>query len=205
MTQAATGTATNTPTASPTATNTPPTSSASQAPRPRQSPTTSSAFVVPLTGGELIKLDCNSVIWAFGIKLTFYNLCDYQTTIHSVGANELPFELPDGYSYVKGLKVDILTAGQLLKELPANAGIEMDFPLNKQSRDQVAVLYWSDPDGDGQGNWIELTKQINFNKISELLGITTGDELYQLIQSFTSSFYPTLTTEKTGIFILVKK
>ena len=153
----------------------------------------------------MIKLDCNSIIWAFGIKLTFYNLCDYQTTIHSVGANELPFELPDGYSYVKGLKVDILNEGQLLKELPANAGIEMDFPLNKQSRDQVAVLYWSDPDGDGKGNWIELTKQINFNKISELLGITTGDELYQLTQSFTSSFYPTLTTEKTGIFILVKK
>jgi hypothetical protein len=113
--------------------------------------------------------------------------------------------LPDGYSYVKGLKVDILNNGQLLKELPANAGIEMDFPLNKQTRDQFAVLYWSDPDGDGKGTWIELTEQINRNKISEYLGITTGEELYQLIQSFTSRFYPTLTTEKTGIFILAKK
>ena len=150
-------------------------------------------------------MNCNSVLWAFGIKLTFYNLCDYQTTIHSVGVSELPPGLPAGYSYVKGLKVDILTAGQLLEELPANAGIEMDFTLNNQARDQFAVLYWSDPDGDGKGNWIELTEQISANQISEYLGIPTGEELYQLTQSFTSGFYPTLTSEKTGIFILVKK
>jgi hypothetical protein len=106
---------------------------------------------------------------------------------------------------VRGLKVDILINGQILKELPVNSGIEMDFPLNKQARDQFAVLYWSDPDGDGKGKWIELTRQINRNKIAEFLGITTGEELYQLIQSFASGFYPTLTTEKTGIFILVKK
>jgi hypothetical protein len=158
-----------------------------------------------LTGGELIQLDCNSVLWAFGIKLTFFNLCDQQTSIHSVGESELPFNLPSGYSYVRGLKIDILTNGRLLKELPVDSGIELDFPINKASRDQFAVLYWNDPDGDGKGNWIELSKQISANKILQTLGITTGEELYQIILNATNGVYPTLTTEKTGIFILVKK
>lgn len=158
-----------------------------------------------MTGGELIKLDCNTVLWAFGIKLTFYNLCDEQTSLHSVGETELPSQLPDGYTYLRGLKVDILTNGQKLDELPANSGIEMDFPTNRQPRNQFVVLYWNDPDGDGKGNWIELSQQKSFSKISELLGTTSGDELYQLILNTASGFYPTLTTEKTGIFILVKK
>lgn len=103
------------------------------------------------------------------------------------------------------MKADVLTNGKKLNELPESSGIEMDFPLHRQARDQFAVLYWSDPDGDGKGKWIELSKQIDFNKISEYLGITTGEELYQLIRNTASGFYPTLTTEKTGIFILVKK
>lgn len=153
----------------------------------------------------MIELDCNSIFWAFGIKLTFFNLCDQQTSIHSVGETDLPLKLPTGYTFVRGLKVDVLTNGQLLKELPGTSGIEMDFPLNKQARDQFAVLYWSDPDGDGKGRWIELTEQINASKISELLGISTGEELYQLIHNAAIGFYPILTTEQTGIFILVKK
>lgn len=219
LTQTATSTSTNTPAASATpsptgtfsqvqtATSTPSSSTSSQPsrPRPSSSSTASSAFVIPLTGGELIDLDCNSVFWAFGIRLTFFNLCDQQTTISSIDATKLPFRLPNGYSYVRGLKIDVLTNGQILKELPANSGIEMDFPLNRQARNQFAVLYWSDPDGDGNGQWVELSKPININKISEYLDVTTGEELYQLILSAPADFYPTLTTEKTGIFILVKK
>lgn len=153
----------------------------------------------------MIELDCNSVFWAFGIKLTFFNLCDQQTSIHTVGETELPSKLPTGYSYVKGLKIEVFTNGQSLKELPAKSGIEMDFPINKQPRDQFAVLFWSDPDGDGTGKWLELSEQINANQITQALGTTTGEELYQLIQNAVNGFYPTLTTEKTGIFVLVKK
>lgn len=153
----------------------------------------------------MIELDCNSVFWAFGIKLTFINLCDQQSSIHSVGATELPLPLPDGYSYVRGLKVDVFTDGQLLKELPVLSGIEMDFPINRQSPGQFAVLYWNDPDGDGQGQWIELSRPVRADRISQTLKVTTGTELYRLIQNAANGFYPTLTTEKTGIFILVRK
>jgi hypothetical protein len=158
-----------------------------------------------LTGGELIDLDCNSVFWAFGIKLTYYNLCDYQTTIHSLGAKELPAQLPAGFSYVMGLDVDVLSHGQVVKSLPNGTGIEMDYPLNKLSSDKLGLLYWNDPDGDGKGEWLDVTKQLGKDKIFQTLTTASADEFYKLITSAADTFFPTLTTDKTGIFILVKK
>jgi len=153
----------------------------------------------------LIDLDCNSIFWAFGIKLTYYNLCDYQTTIHSVGATELPARLPAGFTYLMGLDVDILSKGQIIKNLPNGSGIEMDFPLNQQALDKLALLYWDDPDGDGKGQWITVSKQLAKDKILQALTTKSSDELYKLIAGAGDTFYPSLTTDKTGIFILVKK
>jgi hypothetical protein len=158
-----------------------------------------------LTGGELIDLDCNSIFWAFGIKLTYYNLCDYQTTIHSVGATELPAQLPAGFTYLMGLDVDILSHGQILKNLPKGTGIEMDYPLNKESREKLALLYWNDPDGDGQGEWVNFSQQLGRDKLPQALNTTSADELYKLLTNAADTFYPSLTTDRTGIFILAKK
>jgi hypothetical protein len=185
----------------PTDTSTPPSSGVD---RP-QSPSTTSASVMPNTGAQLIDLDCNSVFWAFGIKLTFYNLCDQQTTLHYMGAKELPAPLPAGVSYLIGLNVDILTNGQTLQNLPDGSGIQIDFPLNNQPSDQVAVLYWNDPDEDGTGEWIEVLKPLSQDKVVEAFTTKSTDEFYKLITSATDTFYPSLTTDKTGVFILVKK
>ncbi len=141
----------------------------------------------------------------FGIKFTFFNLCDQQTTVKSVGASELPAKLPAGFSYVMGLNVDILTNGQILKNLPQGTGIEMDFPLYKQSGNQFVLLYWNDPDGDGKGEWIEVSKQLTKDKLSKTLTVKSTVELYQLIPTGSNLSYQTLTTDKTGTFILVKK
>jgi len=158
-----------------------------------------------LTGGELINLDCNSVIWAFGIKLTFYNLCAQQATIHSVGATGLPAKLPAGYSYVMGLQLEILTNNQIIKSLPNGTGIEMDYPLNDQSREQLVLLYWNDPDGDGKGEWVEFTKPLGKDKLTPALTTKAADEFYKLNPLAREVIFSTLTTDKTGIFILVKK
>lgn len=153
----------------------------------------------------MIHLDCNSVFWAFGIKLTFYNLCEQQTSIHSVGAKELPSMLPTGFTFVKGLKIEVFTNNQIITDLPDGSGIEMDYPLNKQPRDQFAVLYWSDPDKDGKGEWIEISNEADPQQISQLLITSANDELYKLLMKTTNGIYPVLTTDKTGIFVLVKK
>ena len=117
----------------------------------------------------------------------------------------MPAKLPTGFSYVMGLDVDILTNGQIVKNLPNGTGIEMDYPLNTQSPDHLALLYWNDPDGDGKGEWVQVSKQIVKDKIFQTLSIKSTNELYKLITSAADTFYPNLTTDKTGIFILVKK
>ena len=104
-----------------------------------------------------------------------------------------------------GLDVDILSHGQFVKNLPKGTGIEMDFPFNKESRDKLAILYWNDPDGDGKGEWVNISQQLGKDKIRQALTTTSADELYKLIPSATDTFYPSLTTDKTGIFILAKK
>ncbi len=117
----------------------------------------------------------------------------------------MPGKLPAGFSYVLGLKVEILSNGQIVKNLPNGTGLEMDYPLNKQSQDQLVLLYWNDPDGDGKGEWVQVSKQLGKDKILQTLSIKSTDEFYKLITSAADTFYPNLTTDKTGIFILVKK
>ena len=107
--------------------------------------------------------------------------------------------MPAGFSFVRGLKLDVLTNGQLLQNLPDGSGVQMSFPLYNQSRDSYAVLYW-----DGS-KWVEVSTQLSIDKIPQTLTINTGDELYQLVQNVTDVFYPILTTGKTGVFVLVKK
>jgi hypothetical protein len=172
--------------------------------KPGTTETTTNApgSIIPLTGGELIDLDCDSVLWAFGIKVSFFNLCDYQTTLNSVGAGDLPADLPEGFSFVMGLDVDILSEGQFIEELPEASGIEMDFPIYEQSADQFAVLFWSEADG----KWIEVSQQINANEISQTLNANAEDELYHVLsESLSDLFHQILTAQKTGVFLLVKK
>ncbi|HKG53459.1 MAG TPA: hypothetical protein VKB04_04310, partial [Anaerolineales bacterium] len=80
-----------------------------------------------------------------------------------------------------------------------------DYPLNKQTPDHLALLYWNDPDGDGKGEWVQVSKQLGKDKIFQTLSLKSTDEFYKLITNTGDTFYPNLTTDKTGIFILVKK
>jgi hypothetical protein len=162
--------------------------------------TSTPGFTIPFTGGELIDLDCNTVLWAFGIKVSFYNLCDYQTTLHGVGASDLPADLPEGFSYVMGLDVDILSQGQQIEELPDGTGVELDFPLYEQAPDQFTVLFWSEEDG----KWIEVSEQINVDEISQTL--TADGDLYQVLdEELADLFYQALATHKPGLFVLVNR
>ena len=155
--------------------------------------------VIPLTGGGLVDLNCNSVFWAGGIKLSFMNLCDHQTQIEGVGSDELPGDLPAGFSYVAGLDVSVLADGEPLEALPDGAGIQMDFPIGADG--EYAVLYW---DADN-GQWIEVAQELNSDEVSDALNGSDGEGLYQLVDNVADLFLQILTTDKTGIFVMVQK
>ena len=135
--------------------------------------------------------------------MTFYNLCGQQSNLRGIGANELPAPLPAGVSYLLGLNVDILSDGQVVPNLPDGAGIELDYPLI--SIDQLAILHWNDPDGDGTGEWVEVTQPLTRGQLAEALTTESEDELYKIMTLSGGGFYPVLTTDPVGIFILVAK
>lgn len=207
---APTNTPTNTPTSTPTTapnatpTNTPVTVSTNTVVAGQSNSSGGNRSIIPVTGGELINLDCLTAINAFGIKVTFFNLCDYQAILNSVDGTSLPGRLPNGDSFVMGLDVLVLDQGQDIQSLPNGTGIQMDFPAGSQ--DQFAVLYWNDEDGDGNGEWMEISQLLNSDKLSQVMSADPADELYHISASAADgNLYKILTTEKTGIFVLVKK
>lgn len=154
-----------------------PTSTGSTSGASATNPSNSSLLIIPVTGGKVIDLGCDSAFWAFGIKLSFMSLCDYQTTLDSVDIKDLPGILPNGYSFVMGLNLSILSGGKVIDELPSGTSIQLDFPMLSGSRDQFAVLTWNGSE------WIEVPPQ-------------SSDD---------PGFYRVITTNQTGLFILVKK
>jgi len=183
---------------------TPPTPTPGTIPPSSQS---TSNFVIPITGGGVTDLDCNSILWIGGIKVTFLNLCDYQSTMTSVDTNHLPGRLPFGYTFVMGLNFDVLFNSQIVKDLPNGSGVEIDFPVTSTPKDQLVALYWSDDDGDGKGEWLEISQELTQDKIPQALVNNTEDELYRIKDSTAQAnlLYQIITAEKTGTFILVRK
>ncbi len=162
----------------------------------------SSGFLITVTGGELIDLECNTILNAFGVKVTFYNLCDHQAVMDEILANTLPAGLPNGYAFVKGLNINVLFDGDALKELPHTGGIELDFPITDNSQDQYAVLVW-----DNENNsWLDVTQTMKDADLAKMLSTETENELYQIVPTeITKALYRILSTDKAGTFVIVKK
>lgn len=158
-------------------------------------PTGSSGFIL-VTGGELIDLDCSTVANAFGIIVKFHNLCDHQAVLNEIATDALPGELPAGYTFVKGLDVDVLADGQAMDVLPDDSGVEMDYPLSGGG--EYAVLFW-----DGS-QWVEITQMMDDGELLSILSKDAANELYKMSSS-SISLLKVLTTAKTGTFVLVIK
>jgi hypothetical protein len=162
----------------------------------------SSGFLITVTGGKLIDLECNTILNAFGVKVTFYNLCDHQAVMDEILVNTLPAGLPYGYAFVKGLNITVMSDSEIIKELPHTGGIELDFPVTDNSQDQYAVLVW-----DAENTtWLDVTQTMKDADLSKMLSTEAEDELYQILPTeITKALYRILSTDKAGTFVIVKK
>jgi hypothetical protein len=150
---------------------------------------------IAVTGNEVFDLTCPMSVNAFGVVVTFHNLCGYQAAISDLNSASLPASLPDGYTFVNGLDVRVLDQGTQLDVLPVNTGIELDFPSPGTA--EYMLMYW-----DGL-QWLEITEGADAENLTSLLANATGNELYRLNASTGHS--KALTTEHTGTFVLAKK
>ena len=148
----------------------------------KETPTASSQgnFVLPVTAGETIDLDCDTTVNAFGIIITFHNLCGYQSIITRVDSNALPGQLDGAMSFANGINIALLLNGEVVAELPAGGEVEVNFPISQDSGNFTA-LQW---DNAGQG-WLELPQA------------QPADSM--------NNFYQILTTESAGTIVLASK
>ncbi len=160
----------------------------------RSGPAQSTAsFPISVTGDGVIDLQCFTVVQAFNIKVTFHNLCNYQAAIDVVDADTLPSPLPEGYTLVAGVNVVVLKDGAPVNALPTGTGVQMDLPSAEGS--QYAYLYWKN------GSWVEISQVIQESELAQTLNSSSGgDQLYKI-----GSSGKILTTDLTGIFLLVQK
>jgi hypothetical protein len=176
------------------------------APQQQTSSGVGGGFTIPLTGGTLFQLDCLTIANAFDVKITFYNLCDYQAIITPEETGTLPSQLPVGFSFVKALNILIRFNGLQVKYLPAGTGIQLDFPIPANSQEQYAVLLWDQKANHGKGEWLDVTQLLKDKDLNQALFTKADDELYQILPTETmKAFYRVFTADKTGTFVLVKK
>lgn len=153
------------------------------------------------SNGGLFDLDCFTVLKAYGVNITFHNLCDHQAVVMEVTSDKLPGQLPSG-AFVKALTIDILAEGALIKTLPQGSGLQLDFAIPANSQDQYAVYLW---DAENK-EWLDITQLMRDEELSKMLATDAEDELYQIVPTETTkALYRILSTEKTGTFVIVKK
>ena len=158
--------------------------------------------MIPVTSGKLIELDCFTSVNFFGVRVTFHNLCDNDAVLTSIDNTTLPALLPNGFTLVQGLDIRVLANSQIVKELADGTGVQLDFPIPSNTQDQYAVLLW---DNELQ-QWLDVSQLLKDTELPKALSNDAEDELYQLMPTdLTKAFYRTLTTKKTGVFVIVKK
>jgi hypothetical protein len=138
-----------------------------------------SLHIVPVSGDENVTLDCGAFS---GTKLVLPNgdsvilpcpIRDEGSLVAQAQA-ALPGLLDEQFTYISGLKTDVIRDGKTVATVDPSLIVEFVIP-DGQNTDDLAVLHWNGSE------WVEFPGQI------------------------TSDGYFAVTTNFTGIFVLVTK
>jgi parallel beta-helix repeat protein len=103
---------------------------------------------LPVTGGEVVDISCEQPVTRIVLnnahRVEFSGLCGYQAMLEEIPAAELAGALPDGKTYVAGLRIRLFYDGNPVEVLPSGASIAMEYLLNNsQVNEAHTVLYWN--------------------------------------------------------------
>ena len=123
---------------------------------------TTDAFVIPVTGKQLMKIDCANPLTIMQLdnsdRALFSGLCGYDAQLEHQPETDIAGlkKLPTGLSYVSGLNVSILKDGSSVKTLPENSSLTVSFFVSAALQDKkLSILYWD----AAAGEWVKLPVQ----------------------------------------------
>lgn len=105
----------------------------------------------PGSSGELFPISCDldEVTLTIGaIKVTLIGLCGYEATLELLDAASVQPSLPNGETFLQGVRIMLLKDGVQVNALPADAHIVVSFPAATGS-----PMSWN-------GSWAELPGQV---------------------------------------------
>ncbi len=90
-------------------------------------------LTIPVTGGSNFTVACTEPkafsVQTLGANIIFNHLCGYDASVEGLESTSLPGKLPNAESFVSGFTINITKDGKLVKPLPKDASILIQFEL----------------------------------------------------------------------------
>jgi Ca2+-binding RTX toxin-like protein len=166
------------------------------------------AGVIPVTGGDIQKLQCpvgaNEITLQLetGDQVRFIGLCDLEASLDKLGQAGIPAELPGGTTFVSDMLIQVLDEGTLLK-LFESGSIELSFviPPNAQGKD-LSLLYWN----EDASAWVEIPLDSTDLQYPANLNPDDSGDQRMIYKGLSSTLLKAITQENfSGLFVLVAK
>jgi len=112
--------------------------------------------VIPVASDEPLALSCEAIITLelpSEHQVIFNQLmCGYEAALVEETPDSLPGELPEGYTFIAGLTLELFRGGAQIEELE-DGTLQVSFVLPEEVEGELVILYW---DAEA-GEWVEIT------------------------------------------------
>ncbi|MHC1785365.1 MAG: hypothetical protein AB9891_21895 [Anaerolineaceae bacterium] len=118
-------------------------------------------LVIPVTGGLMTGLSCtdaNTLMLASGNSVAFSApLCGFDAGLTEEAGDSLPAPLPDGYTFISGMTLNLQKSGTDFGVLPEPVTSTLKFGVPEDLAGKtLAILFWDAAANGGLGAWVEV-------------------------------------------------
>jgi hypothetical protein len=120
------------------------------------------AAVIPVTGGQPVALSCENrctfLTLPGGEQIELCDLCGQQAEFQTLNQDQLPADLPDGFSFISAVNFNVQPVNgteKLISDQDIQASLLMNIPAFR-SGGEFGILFWDSSLDGGIGGWKEL-------------------------------------------------